>query len=135
MRKIKFRVFAIIGDDDCREGGYLETPDGIDFFYDGGYRSLGYFLKHPKAFVVEQFTGYSDINGLEVYEGDVLFVKEYNFEGDEFDSMVGVVDWVGAAFVINRADKFVGKRYLEDDSTKCQVLGNVNKQRIPNIKN
>jgi len=136
MREIKFRIFARIGDDDSREAGYLETPDGLEFFYDAGYRPLSYFLRFPDVFVVEQFTGFGDINDLEVYEGDVVRWEDQNFEGEVFDSDVGIVEWQRwGGFVINAScNKFEDERYLADALTKYQVLGNTNKQDIPNLK-
>lgn len=81
MRTIKFRVFAKVSDDDgCI--GYLETrspvASGIDFFYDGGWRGISYFLQHPDVFVVEQFTGQFDSMGVEIYEGDIVAAQKPN---------------------------------------------------------
>ena len=83
MRNIKFKVWAKIADDDgCV--GFLEPShpviNGNDFFYDGGWRGIGYFLDNPDSFDVLQFTGQQDRDAVEIYEGDLVGMDYYHGE-------------------------------------------------------
>lgn len=66
---------------------------------------------------VGQYTGFTDKNGREVYEGDIVT--------DEFGT-VGVVEWQAGAFVVNVPDVHIFKiAECFDNSYQMWIIGNM----------
>ncbi len=90
---MKFKVYAKVPDDDGNQG-FLETRSpvatGIDFFFDGGWRGIGYFLLHPESFIVFRSTGIKDSNNEELYEGDEI---EGYKKGSKHFLVKGIICW------------------------------------------
>lgn len=74
----KFRVWSFIKDDDGCEGFLESSGDGLDFFFDGGWRGISYFL-HKKGFDVQEFI---HIPIGDFYEGDIV---DYDINRIEYD--------------------------------------------------
>jgi uncharacterized phage protein (TIGR01671 family) len=119
-REIKFRVWAKQADDDgCI--GFLETRSpvaaGIYFFYDAGWRGIGYFLDDDN-FVVQQFTGLKDTNDKEIYEGDII---KYQYADKAVTTFIGCVEWFEWGWSFNR-------KVCGDNPRACigiEVVGNI----------
>jgi uncharacterized phage protein (TIGR01671 family) len=124
MRPIKFRVWAKEPDDDgCV--GYLETRSpvaaGIDFFYDAGWRGLGYFLRFNN-FIVQQFTGIKDFNGNEIYEGDIVSYCDYRDNYIYSEVFFGMGRFYVSDFYKDPGDTVC--EFIVDES-QMKVLGNI----------
>jgi len=100
MRDIKFRAYVKIV-------GQICEVESINF--DGGYIESKAFTQ-PMLFehvALLQFTGLTDKNGVDIYEGDIVNI-EYNYIGTK------VVKFESGAFNVSK--------YCVE---KCKVVGNI----------
>ena len=90
MRTIKFKGQRI-SNGDWIVGDLIHLVDGVYISNDNGNNMA---QVHPDT--VCQFTGFTDKNGKEIYDGDILRSDEYPFscmEDDERDNYFGIIEW------------------------------------------
>ena len=122
MREIKFRVFT-------KEYG-IKKVNEINY---GSYESItligldgiGLLTRYGtgKEAIIEQYTGIKDVDGVEIYEGDLILAKGIEYE----------VEWFNTSFWASPASGAYGSQPIADlyeydrsnIAENIRVIGNI----------
>ena len=146
MREIKFRVwhkptnkYVTMSQEDWSYGkGPVKYKDSGDFLaisHDGflcheGYGNGAANVEDSENYVVQQYTGLKDKNGVEIYEGDIIIFDNSDIGGQRYK---GIVEWNtdptldGLCFGLFIPPKFDGKSgwFSCDFLGDLEVIGNI----------
>jgi uncharacterized phage protein (TIGR01671 family) len=128
MREIKFRVWDTLNKEyedpsdvhiDLETGELYEVvPVPLKSILSAGLKSI----YNQNRYILEQFTGLKDKNGVEIYDGDIL-------QYDNEIKIKGIVKWIDdeALFSIHYESGKYGL-FAGEDMSLFEIIGNVHEE-------
>lgn len=94
------------------------SEDRMDWEFGGGYVTLDFALKHPEHYIVEQWTGLVDKNGVKIFLGDLVVESR-------FKDTVFTVEYKTNGFcLLSKSNRYFW--VLGQNKEDFEIIGNVN---------
>jgi len=120
MSEIKFRAWDIANNDMFMVDSMAFRENGDVFrVWKRGTEGEGGLLIHSTSGRLMQYTGVKDVNGKDIYNGDII----KNYQGDIQTVRRGVGRW--RAVLEKRATSFWPAQYLDCTYMEWDVIGNI----------